>query len=428
LTRPAAYLGIDLGTSGCRGMAIDAAGEVLAEQAVALPPSRYDDAGGATQQPEDWWQAVVTVLPALLGELPDHQPQALAVDGTSASLLLTDADGHPLTAALMYDDSRAQAEAAQLATVAPADSAVHAASSSLAKLLWLSRNLLEGSAHALHQAEWIANRLTGVWGIGDENNCLKLGYDPVARRWPAWLDALAVDGRLLPRVVPAGSKLGNIDAGIARQLGLPADLHIVAGTTDSIAAALACGLQQVGDGATALGSTLAIKLLSDRPVFAPEYGIYSHRILDHWLVGGASNSGGAVLRQFFTDAQMAQLAARLDPRQPTGLDYYPLPRPGERFPVNNPQLLPRLTPRPQDNAQFFQGLLEGIAAIEAAGYRRLAELGAPRVSRVYTTGGGANNIPWQHIRQRLLGVPVVRAPHRQAAYGAALLAQRACIA
>lgn len=80
----------------------------------------------------------------------------------------------------------------------------------------------------------------------------------------------------------------------------------------------------------------------------------SHRLGDAWLVGGASNTGGAVLRRFFNDAQLAELTPRMDASRPTGLDYYPLTAPGERFPVNDPGLQPRLEPMPADDAVFLQ--------------------------------------------------------------------------
>jgi hypothetical protein len=78
---------------------------------------------------------------------------------------------------------------------------------------------------------------------------------------------------------------------------------------------------------------------------------------DSWLVGGASNSGGAVLRQLFSDQQLTDLSAGIDPSVASPLDYYPLPAPGERFPVNDPQLQPRLEPRPADDALFLHGEL-----------------------------------------------------------------------
>lgn len=425
MNRPNAFLGVDLGTSGCRGMAVDDAGNIIAEHHVALAPSERGQDGSAIQQPEAWWRVVRIVLRSLAAQLHHHHPIALAIDGTSASLLLTDDQGRALSPGLMYDDSRAHLQARQLADVAPVESAVHSASSSLSKLLWLQqRPLPVGTSHALHQAEWIANRLTGRWGYGDENNCLKLGYDPVSRCWPDWLSKLPIDHALLPKVMPAGQPLGILLPAQAHDLGLPLQLQVVAGTTDSVAATLACGLTEPGDGATALGSTLAIKLLSPVPIFAPQDGIYSHRVLGHWLAGGASNTGGAVLRRFFSDAEMAALEHQLDPTHSTGLNYYPLNRCGERFPINDPTLAPRLTPRPAEPALFLQGLLEGIAAIEVAGYHRLTALGAPPLQRVFSTGGGAKNRPWREIRQGLLAVPVLTAQYDQAAYGATRLARQ----
>ncbi len=88
------------------------------------------------------------------------------------------------------------------------------------------------------------------------------------------------------------------------------------GTTDSNAATLAAGASEIGDAVTSLGSTLVLKILSDRPVNAPQYGVYSHRLGDHWLVGGASNSGGAVTAAHFTPEEMRRLSTEMNP-EPT---------------------------------------------------------------------------------------------------------------
>jgi len=158
-------------------------------------------------------------------------------------------------------------------------------------------------------------------------------------------------------------------------------------------------------------------------VDSTEHGVYRHVVGERLLAGGASNSGGAVLRQFFGDRTLAALSEKIDPLIASPLDYVPLPKAGERFPVNDPQLSPRLKPRPADDAEFLHGLLESLARIEARGYGLLAELGASPLRRVETAGGGANNPTWTRIRERLLGVPVTRAAHTEAAYGAALLAR-----
>jgi hypothetical protein len=210
----------------------------------------------------------------------------------------------------------------------------------------------------------------------------------------------------------------------AESTGLSDDITIVTGTTDSNAAFLASGAERTGDAVTSLGSTLVLKILSDKPVFAADYGVYSHRLGERWLVSGASNSGGAVCRAFFTDEEIARLTQEMTPDRPSGLDYYPLLRPGERFPVNDSTLRPRLRPRPTEDSRFFQAILEGISRIEHRGYQLLQRLGAPAPRKVISIGGGAANEPWRRIRQAILGVPVVRAVHQEAAYGAALLARQ----
>lgn len=85
--------------------------------------------------------------------------------------------------------------------------------------------------------------------------------------------------------------------------------------------------------------------------------------------GGASLSGGAVLLKYFTAQQLRELSPRLQPQTPTGLQYYPLLRPGERFPGFDGSKQPVLEPRPADDAVFLQAMLEGMASIEAEGYR-----------------------------------------------------------
>ena len=419
------FLGIDLGTSGCRAIVVDVSGSIAAEKRVALPDSRCTMGGHSEQDPDTWWRAATEVILQLEPSLR-RLVRAVAVDGTSSSLLLCDAHGTPCTPALMYDDTRAHVEADRIAEVAPPDSPARGAGSALAKLLHLVNGPAGQTAtHAQHQADWITGMLRGRFDVSDENNCLKLGYDPQLRRWPTWLDALQVPRGLLPTVVPVGTRIGQLSARIASMLGLPEDTCVVSGTTDSNAATLAAGIDRTGQAVTSLGSTLVLKVLSDRPVVAARFGIYSHRIGDRWLVGGASNSGGSVLRRFFTDSELNRLSAEINPDKDSGLDYYPLPARGERFPVCDPGLRSRIEPRPADDAAFLHGLLEGMARIESQGYSRLAELGAPYPDVVYSSGGGAGNRVWRQIRQRCLGVPVKPARHTEAAYGAAMLARTA---
>lgn len=423
---PDCYIGLDLGTSGVRGIAIDRQTNLLAESVSSLAPPHRAEGGISEQSPVIWWEGVVSVLRGLAEQLKGYEIQALAVDGTSSTLLLADPAGAPITPALMYNDSRSRNMLTTIAAVAAQKSPVHSASSSLAKLLFLEQRLSSKKFLALHQADWIMGKLSGRFGLSDENNCLKLGYDPIARNWPSWIKLLGLPQSCLPEVHPPGSIVGRLADEVVSLTGLPGSIRVVTGTTDSNAATLASGATHVGDAVTSLGSTLVLKILSDKPIIAPEYGVYSHRLGDQWLVGGASNSGGAVIAAHFTAEEIGRLSAKMKPDQPTGLDYYPLLQPGERFPINDPDYPPRLLPEANNQLEYFQGILEGVAQIEKKGYELLYQLGAPKPDRIISIGGGAVNEPWRKIRQRFLGIPVTRAAQSQAAYGTALLALQGC--
>lgn len=418
------HIGIDFGTSGCRAIAIDRDGVVIGSARRALPAS-VRDGRTATQRPEDWWTALCECLSDIVPRLHGRPVAGIAVDGTSASLLLADPDGRPLTPAHMYDDATFGDAAERISGFAPENSPARGATSALAKYLGLAERSSNREFVALHQADWIVGRLTGIWNLSDENNALKLGYNVRDRCWPEWLYALGVRPETLPRVIPAGRPIAKLSAVAAAALGLSTATWVVSGTTDSIAGFIATGANRAGDAVTSLGTTLVVKVLSDRPVDDACLGVYSHRLGEHWLVGGASNCGGATLLQFFSPEEIRRLSAGIDPESDSGLDYYPLPGIGERFPISDPTLAARLSPRPDNDIRFLQGLFEGLAKVEAMGYGILEKLGAPRPTRVLTTGGGAANGNWTRIRERVVGLPVAAARRTEAAYGAALLAQNA---
>ena len=150
------------------------------------------------------------------------------------------------------------------------------------------------------QADFLAALLRGEGpeaASSDWNNALKLGFDPGAAEWPAWLRGHPLAPALPREVLPPGARSGAVGAAPSEEFGLQIGCIVAAGTTDSIAAFLAAssdfsGGAVPGDAVVSLGSTLAIKLVSSTRVDDASRGIYSHRLGDGtWLVGGASNSG-----------------------------------------------------------------------------------------------------------------------------------------
>ncbi|CAN7492492.1 FGGY-family carbohydrate kinase [Rhizobium sp. LjRoot98] len=409
-------IGIDIGTSGARAVAMDADFDIAASGA-----SRLADFSADHRDPVIWWQAVQTALGQVLGAIDRTRVRAIAIDGTSGTVLPVGPNGAPLAAPMMYNDPVEDADIlARISTHAPKESAVHGATSGLAKALVFQST--PGVFRIIHQADWLAGHFTGLYDVSDENNALKTGYDPVSRRWPDWIAATGARLDLLPDVLPAGAPIAGISQEAASAFGLADDVVIVAGTTDGCASFLATGAGQPGDAVSALGTTLTVKMLSDRPLFAPEYGLYSHRIGDMWLAGGASNTGGVVLSAHFDNERIAALSAEIDPATDTGLDYYPLIKDGERFPVNDPAMKPRMTPRPQSDAEFLKAIFEGIAGVEALAYQRLVSLGSPALGSIRTVGGGAKNAVWTAIRNRKISIAFLPVASEEAAAGTARLA------
>ena len=416
-----AYIGIDLGTSGCRAIAIDDDKQIIASSHKSLKQAQAPSSK-SEQDPNEHWQIVLDVLSEVIHKCQKLTIKAIAVDATSGSILFVDKHGAPLTSIIMYNDARAAKQSDVIADIAPKESAAHGVSSGLSKALYqLEHADIPPTSKLLHQADWINFKLGAPLAITDENNALKTGYDPIKRYWPDWIDTL-IDSSLLPDVVPVATTIGQLSNHLCQQFNLDYRPELIAGTTDSIAAFIATGANQLGDAVTSLGSSLVVKLITKTPLFVPELGIYSHRLADYWLVGGASNTGGAVLKHYFDASQLQQLSEKID-LNTKPLDYYPLLSKGERFPVNDPHLEPQLTPK-TDDVTFLYGMLNGIANIEKQAYHCLQHAGSDTLTSIRTVGGGAINPVRQQIRQSKFTIDFITPNQTEAAYGAALVAMK----
>jgi sugar (pentulose or hexulose) kinase len=404
------YLGIDCGTSAIRACLID---DQETQLALTRQPLK-------SQEPAAWQEAILGCLQELFQHHSASSVQSIAVDGTSGTVLLCDHQGTVLTDVLMYNDASSAKQLQALNPLSP--SPALSVTAGLPKAMQLAGQINGSAAIIQHQADWITGWLSEKFGYTDENNALKTGYDLQTRQWPDWVIDAFPENITLPKVKIPGTVIGHAGKTL-QSLGVSPTATVVAGTTDSTAAFLATSVTQPDQGVTTLGSTLVVKQLSQNEIIDLDRGIYSHRLGNAWLTGGASNTGGNVLKKYFTDDQIKPLSQQMKAEQDTGLDYYPLTTPGERFPAHDPDLRPRLQPRPEEDSVFLQGMMEGIAQIEARSYQALKSLGTTPIKQVITSGGGAVNPVWNQIRERILRVPVSPAGQTEAAYGVARLAK-----
>lgn len=418
----ATVLGLDLATAAARCVALDTrTGTVLASARADLPrPVR--SAGGHSRQSAAYGDVAIQLIEQVCRELPSSAApvSAVSVSGTSGTVVAGDARGHPVSEARLYDDTSATA-------VLDRDGVRRAPTLGRARLL------LDEVANAqlLTSADVALSALAGERLAGDTSHWLKAGIDLHSREFdPASLDRLGVPRDRLPELVVPGTVVGALDNAVASRIGLPSGVALVAGMTDGCTAQISSGAIHEGDTMGVLGTTLVMKAVSTSEVSTTDGAVYSHLGPDgRFWPGGASNSGGGVLRAEFGGGDPTALDAAAAARGPSTVVRYPLTRPGERFPVADLAMADLVWGQPTDEVDAYRAVLDGVALVERLGLERLATLGV-RSARHVLTGGGSRSPVWNSIRAALVagavsaqaGPAVVLVQEAGSAVGAALLA------
>jgi len=405
----ALVLGIDLGTSGVRIAIINKQKQILYTSSMKYPRG--------LEEWEDW----IICCKKLLTEIPKDIKERLiscSVAGTSGTLLACHKNGKPLGKGLPYSFAYSE-YANEINKLFIKDCPGSSTSGSVGRALKLI-SLYGNKILLRHQADWISGWILNNWEYGEESNNLRMGWEISTKSWPETFNNLNWFN-CLPKIVSSGHIMGNICNKKANELNLPKNLKIIAGTTDSNAGVLAA-FPEKNDGVTILGTTIVIKKFVNKPLLGK--GISNHKLLDNWLCGGASNAGAAILLDFFNLEYIEELSKQINPNKSTGIDLIPLSKRGERFPIDDPNLAPKLEPRPVSDVLYLHAIFEGLAKIESRGWHKLQELGADLPRQIITIGGGAKNITWKKIREREIGIPI-KICNRPPAAGVASIALKA---
>jgi len=417
------FLGIDFGTSGVRLIIINNNDEIVTsvKTSIELPNKKNSQ---IYQNPEIWWTALIKSLKKLdYNNFNLNKINKISVDGTSGTVLISNTKGNPLTQALMYNDASCIKETDIISKISNNNPLFSSPNNALARALYLyKKNDLNPNIKILNQTDWIIGNLLENFEYSDNNNSLKLGYDSINNKWHDWIYELPFKKNAFPIIKNPGQELGVISKKLVTDFNFNSKCKICAGTTDGIASFLSTGASKIGESVTSLGTTMVIKLITEQPLFNYKYGIYSHKIGKLWLSGGASNVGGHILIKYFGN-KIEKLSKKLNTKKLTGYKYYPLLSPGERFPINDINLKPILTPKPKDEDIFFQAILEGIAYVEKNCYQKLNELGGKYPDIIYSVGGGSQNYNWNILRKKIIKADIIVPTNTEAAYGTALLAK-----
>jgi xylulokinase len=349
------WLVIDIGTSAAKAALMTTSGEISRSLSRTYRTDVY--AGGVIeQQAEDWWNAVLDAIKSL--DAQKVSLQGVVLTGQMQNIILTHADGQPLRPVILYSDTRAQTEAAEiqqritqkrLRTLTGND---QGADSLLAKALWLQRHE-PSTLHNAHKlligaADYIALKLTGV-SAADTTTASTTGLVRLHQR--AWLDdqffadaGLANLPRLLPKLVLGGTRVGNITASAASTSGLREGLPIYLAPGDAGAATLGVGSGESGQAYGYLGTSGWIAF-SDQAVGSPEQGVLTLlHPRDGWYIPVAPllTAGGnlewmvrQMVGQHTVEIDYGNLIEQAIQRQITPLIYLPYLN-GERAPFSDP--------------------------------------------------------------------------------------------
>ena len=414
----ACTLGLDLGTSSAKAVVLDIDGTVLAQASASYPVTSAAP-GYAESDPADWQAAVTACAREALHAAAGARPAAIGLSGQMHGLVMTSAGGRALRPALLWADSRATGPLRayrRLGGPALARLANPLAPGMAGPMLaWVAGHEPEvyaGARWALAPKDWIRARLTGEFRAEPSDASATLLYDVTGDRWDLEVvSALGLDPGLLAPLLPsAGAVAGQLTAGAAAELGLPAGIPVAAGAGDTAAAALGSGVLGDGDIQLTVGTGAQVIRPLGVPVSRAEAGVHLYRAATPhgWYQMGATLSAGLSLNwaREVMNASWAELyASAAVPGQPEDPVFVPHLS-GERTPYCDPELRGSWTSLALavDRASMLRSALEGTAfAIRDA---LDALLGEYRPDRLRLAGGGTLDAGWRQLLADVLGLPL----------------------
>lgn len=424
MSRPAAILALDLGTSDLKAGLVATDGRVLAATRVTHHTTVDSRSGGAEQDAEEWWRAIVGVTRELLTAV-DADVIAVCADGHGPTLVAVDADGRPVRPAITWLDSRSKDEHAPLAQ-ATGQSGWRLGVTPAAR--WLERNEPQVASRArwyLTSWEFLALRLGGAAA-----ETVVAGHDALDR---AGLVSAGLSVDRLPEAAAAGSVVGGLSAEAAAALGLTAGAPVVLGLVDAYASFLGAGLRGPGDAIDTGGASGGFGVYWDAPIVAQGSQTAAAPLPGLYVIGGAMAATGAALDWFRTAVlgSAVTVDALLDeaggtPPGAEGLVFLPYLA-GERSPVNDPAARGAFVGLTLGHGRghLARAIIEAAALAVLHVATPILEAGVS-VTELHVCGGPARSELWNQVKADVTGFTVaVPAVPETAMLGSAVLAARA---
>ena len=432
------YLGLDLGTSGLKGLVIGDDGAPVAEATAPLSVARPHP-GWSEQDPADWITAAEAVLRALARRVDMGQVAGVGLSGQMHGATVLDASDTVLRPCILWNDTRAHAQAARL----DADPQFRAVSGNIVfpgftapKLVWMAEeepDLFAQVAKVLLPKDYLRLWLTGSHVAEMSDAAGTSWLDVGARDWSdALLAATGLERAHMPALVEGAAPSGGLRAALAQEFGLTAGIPVAGGAGDNAATAIGLGVARGGQGFVSLGTSGVLFAATDSYAPAPETAVHTfcHALPGQWHQMGVILAATDALNWFagIAGVSPAALTADLDALQAPGRTLFLPYLGGERTPLNDAAIRGAFVglDHATDRAAATRAVLEGVVfAIRDC--QQALEATGTRLDTLIAAGGGARSEYWLSALATALDLPILvpEAGDFGAALGAARLGQMA---
>lgn len=435
------YIGVDLGTSAVKLLLMDGDGKI--HKIVSKEyPLYFPKSGWSEQNPEDWFLQSAAGIRELTAGCDKSDIAGISFGGQMHGLVMLDADDNVIRPAILWNDGRTGEETEYLnKTIGKEKLSEYTANIAFAgftapKILWVQKHEPENFAKIakiMLPKDYLAYRLSGVFctDMSDASGMLLL--DVKNRCWSQkMLDICGIRESQLPKLYESYEAVGVIKPEVARELGLPEGIKVIAGAGDNAAAAVGTGT--VGDGMCNiyLGTSGTIFISSAKFGVDENNALHSFAHADgsYHLMGCMLSAASCnkwwneeILKTKDYAAEQAGIS-RLGENQVFYLPYLM----GERSPHNNPDARAMFLGMSMDTTRedMTQAVLEGVAFGLRDSFEVAKSLGI-RIERTKICGGGAKSMLWKKMIANIMGIRVdVIESEEGPALGGAMLAAVGC--
>lgn len=445
-------VGMDIGTSGTKALAIDERGQVLASALVEYP-LLTPKPDWAEQAPDEWERAAFEALAKLSSDLGGRASgvKGIGLTGQMHGSVFLDESGNVLRNAILWCDQRTAKQCDDIHAKVGEEQLIQMVCNpaltgfTAPKILWLRENepeIYEKVRKILLPKDYIRYVLTGEYATDMADASGTLLLDVRNRKWHTELmSMLDIDADFMPPVYEGTAVTGTLTAEAAAKTGLPAGIPVVAGGGDQAAGGVGCGIVKPGVISSTVGTSGVVFAFSEDIHLDPHGRVHTfcHSVPGKWHVMGVVLSAGGSLR-WFRDALCADVKTKAtqagrDPYEfiteeassvsagSEGLVFLPYLT-GERTPHKDPYAkgaFVGLSLR-HNRAHMARAVLEGVAFAMRDSLEIMRDMGVP-IEEVRASGGGARSDFWRQIQADVNKVPLVTINVDEGpAYGAALLA------